>query len=205
MNVKHYLCNLINQGHFWQYTDVNGRGKKPKFYFLPFQWFALFLSIYITIYFLPTGFNETFVGYIIASLSIFVGLFLTLILTVYDKFQKIDFSLAKFNDIDQIELVRIKNFFKQFTSLTTYSILLSISCILLLSFFILFKFSIKEITIDIVTNNSSDYKQLIKIFILLSHRIITLYFLLDFVMITIYAITSIYGFIISEFDKIKLK
>lgn len=205
MNVKYYLCNLINQGHFWQHTDVNGNGQRPKFYFLPFQWLMIILSVFITLYYLPKGFNDTFVGYIIASLSIFVGLFLTLILTVYDKFQKIDFSLARYKENDQIELIRLKNFFKQFTSLTTYSILLSIISILLLSFFILFKFSTKEITINIAINSTNDLKQLVKILILLFHRITTLYFLLDFVIITIYAITSIYSFIISEFDKIKLK
>jgi hypothetical protein len=205
MNVKHYLIELIKQGHFWQYTDVNGHGKRPKMYFMNWQWVLIVLVVPLAIFILPNGFNETFVGYIIAALSIFVGLFLTLILTVFDKFQKIDFESAKYSDKKGEEQIRIKNFFKQFSSLTAYSILLSILTVILLSTFLLIESTNNKINIDTIINHFNNTKFIIKVLALLLYRIVTLYFLFDFIIITVYAITSIHSFIILEYNKVKIK
>lgn len=204
MNVSIFLFDLIKQGHFWQYMDINGNGKKPKLFFIPAQIFAILIAILIPLFLLPKGFKMEFVGYIIASLSIFAGLFLSLIITVYDKFRNLDFSLAKDSEKEKVLLIKTKNFFKQFTSLTSYSILILLICIILLCLSLLFDFSNKYVDYKLLLDSSFNII-LLKRLALLIHRVLILYLLFNFVIISIFAISSIHNFIISEYDKINIK
>ena len=132
-SIKYYLYRLILDGHKWQYIDINGKGSKPNLYFSSIQFIFIIISITSSVFLIKNGFNKDFIGYIIASLSIFTGLFLSLILTVFDKFQKFKFDVSNITEKEKIIIIQRKNFFKQFTAITSYSILLSIICIFLLS------------------------------------------------------------------------
>ena len=122
MKTKFYILSLIKEGHRWQYTNLKGEEIKPRVYFSPAQWIIIFISV-LLVYNLPNGLNNEFINFTITAFSIFIGLFLALIISIYDKFQKVDFSL-KYNEIEKINLIETKNFFKQFTSLTSYTILI---------------------------------------------------------------------------------
>jgi hypothetical protein len=206
MNVKDYLISLIREAHKWQYTDINGHGNAPTLYFLPIQWILLLLSIMLTFFVMQKGISRDFAGYSITALSIFVGLFLSLILMVFDKFHSIDFS--KISGNAQVYAIRTKNFFKQFTALTSYSILLALLSLLLLGAS-MFGESMTISILEIPNLISGTWHQIvlkiIRVIGVCIYRICTIYFLLNFLYITVYALTSMYDYIKSEYDKVKIK
>ena len=208
-SVRYYLFKLISDGHKWQHTDINGLCENPKFYFSGLQWLIIVIS-FISSFLLAIGFNKDFIGYIIASLSIFIGLFLTLILTVFDRFQNINFSTPNLSENEQIKLIQKKNFFKQFTALTSYSILISLLSIILLSLSLLsnfFNVNISQFSlVSDIESVSIEYTcNFLIISIVLIYRIVVIYFLLDFLIIVLFALTSIYNYISLEYDKVKIK
>lgn len=207
-SVKYYLGRLISDGHKWQNIDINGVEAKPKFYFSQIQ-FIFILLAFGSLFLLKNGFNKDFIGYIIASLSIFVGLFLTLILTVFDKFQKIDFDKPNLSEKEKTFLIQRKNFFKQFTALTSYSILLSITCIFLLSMSLLTESLNRDVfEFDIIDSiKNIDFKSILLggyVCTIIIYRLLIVYFFLDFFLMVLYGLTSIYNYIALEFDKKKI-
>jgi hypothetical protein len=208
-SVKYYLSKLISDGHKWQYTDINGKVEKPRYYFSSIQWIIIIVSL-ISSYFLPKGFNNNFIGYIIASLSIFIGLFLTLILTIFDKFQKINFSKKEISEIERVSLIQTKNFFKQFTALTSYSILISLCCIGLLSLSLLSEFfntnpAEYRFIYDISEIAWSNILTFIYILSILFYRLLVFYFLFDFILILVFSLSSIYNYISLEYERKKIQ
>ncbi len=204
MKIKVFISFLIKEGHHWQYTNILGKEKKPKFFFNIAQWGIIVIS-FLFVYSLPKGLNNEFIDYTITAFSIFVGLFLALILSVYDKFQRIDFTI-KYNEIEKIDLVKVKNFFKQFTAITTYCILLSVLSIILLMLMTLYDFFDLDISQYSWTSISKD--SLIcffKLFFLCFIRGVTCYFILDFILLSLYAISSMFRFINKEYDRVKIK
>lgn len=213
MNYKDNIRGLIADAHFYQYTGIsdtlnNIKNEKPKLYYTKIQWCFIVISI-LANYKLPKGFSIEFSGYVVSGMSLFVGLFFTFILTIYDKFQKIDFKqFSKAENEEKNKLgIRLKNYFKQITILSLYAILLSIICIILLSITLLFGDKV-NLNIEIITFVTSPEKQTVLSFVwiplLLVYRSTILYFLFDFVLITIFLVSSFYDFIISEYNKIKL-
>lgn len=204
MKINAFISFLIKEGHYWQYTDFLGKEKKPKFFFNIAQWSIIVIS-FLFVYSLPKGLNNEFIDYTITAFSIFVGLFLTLILSVYDKFQRIDFTI-KYNEIEKIELIKVKNFFKQFTAITTYCILISVLSIILLMLITLYDFFDIDISQYSWTSISKD--SLIcffKLFLLCFVRGVVCYFILDFMLLSLYAVSSMFRFINKEYDKVKIK
>lgn len=213
-SAKYYLSRLIKAGHQWQYTDVNGIESKPKLYFTRIQWFIISATLIIS-YFMENGFSDDFVGYIISALSIFVGLFLTLIISVFDKFQKLNLKELKDKENKgeivisakiKTSLIQRKNYFKQFSSLTSYSIIISIFCIFLLSISLLtdfFKLNLTEFVFaeKITTKSIILFFKLSAVYV---YRLVILYLLTNFLLIVIYAVTSIYNLFIMELDEVKL-
>lgn len=208
------LKDLIKDAHKYQYADIADteeqiEEKKPKAYFTKTQWIILVLAVAANIVF-REGYNTDFCGYVISGLSLFVGIFFTFIIALYDKFNDIDFSQFHITvSEDKCNIgIRLKNYFKKTTILSLYLILLSIICILLLSCTLLFdsffnqNINPLEIFDPFQVNSICCFVQAIAIFI---YRSIVFYFLIDFVLITIYLISAIYDYIISEYNKVKLK
>lgn len=207
-SLRYNLNQLITSGHKWQYTDINNYERKPRLYFTKIQYLAIFSSV-IGVICLPKGFDKDFIGYTIASLSIFVGLFLSLILLVFDKFVALISENKERTRNLEIKLIQHKNFSKQFTSLTAYSIIISILCIFLLSLSLLYNiFNLDFQKIKFIESISDINYSSIKLFVLCSllstYRIVVFYFLIDFFIITLYAISSIFNFIMVKYDEIKI-
>ena len=178
-----YIAGIIKDAHYWQkhsLVDFLETQPKEKKYFTHLKRISLLIAILLTVL-LSAGPNKDFAGYAIASLSIFIGLNINLIIMMFDKFNSIKTIKEK------ISIVKKREFFKQFTSLTAYSILLSIFLIVLLSFCFLDKYtehvsiiekvkyvlSIKITYLDFSFNIL--IKSILETFILLS-RAITQYF-----------------------------
>lgn len=207
-NVKNYFFNLIREAHKWQYTNTNGIGKKPKFYFSNVQVVLIIIAIVFSSRIMK--FNNDFTGYIMATLSVFVGLFTNLIITMFDKFSNIDYKTEQLSKEEKYQLVKQKNFFIQFITLTTYSIIISLICIILVSFSLISEFCDKNLLeFEFIFN----YEEALKVkpillflenSIIFIYRIITIYFLLDFILILIYAISNLYNYISVEVNKKKI-
>ncbi len=84
----YYLFRLIKDGHEWQYKNLNGKEKKPKFFFSFLQIIALCVSFIFCLY-KPTGLTSDATNHILTCLSIMVALFLSLIIVIFDKSKQI--------------------------------------------------------------------------------------------------------------------
>ena len=213
MNIKINIKDLISDAYYYQYADISDTKedivkKKPRLYFTKIQFVFIAISI-LLLFLLPKGFSSDFAGYVISGLSLFVGLFFTYVLTLLDKINAVDFSkYHKAVNADKYPIgVRLKNYFKKITVLSHYAILLSIVCILLLSATLLFEQHI-TMNIDICslfcTIRCCYISDIIVNTLILFYRLIITYFLLDFLLITIYLVASSYDYIFSELNKIKL-
>lgn len=211
MNIKYYLTKIIKDGHFWQRTDVLGEVVRQKFFFTAPQLVILIIAVIIHLYF-RASLNEAFVGYAINALAIFVGLFLTLNLSVFDKykilFDGIEIKIKTMNQAQKVGLIKRKNFFKQFTSLVNYAILISVMLIALLSL----RLSLASL------NNSIAYYQFVgfsalngtnvlcffKLVAISIYNIGVLYFLCDVLLMILYALGSIHNFLMAEYETFKI-
>ena len=164
------------------------------------QWGIIFIASACAL-FLQNGFNKDFISYTLTTLSIFVGLFLSLILTVFDKFKEIKVERPSHEDLRYIKTRR--NFFKQFTALTSYAIILSLLCIVLLGIISLTNpiFSDSILNYPIAAPTMENILRFLKIFCLTVYNSIVMYFLLDFLMLVLYAVTSIHSYLKIEFER----
>lgn len=196
-----YLKTLVQDGHKWQYTYLNGKDQKPKLYFTTVQWGILFVAVVCTP-FLEKGFNKDFVSYTLTALSIFVGLFLTLILTAFDKFKQLA-PPERPTAEDKRYLKTRKNFFKQFIALTAYAIVISLLCIVLLGIIALTetKFSDSILRYSFAPPTIETVWLFCKVGFKTFYNIVMTYFLLDFLVLVLYAVSSIHTFMRIEFDR----
>ena len=209
MNIRFHLRDLLKEAHKYQYAGISDKpeqieSKKPRLYFTPTQCGLILLAAILAT--LSNGFSENFAGYIVAGLSLFAGLFFSFILMLFDRFQKIDFEPYKLENNARMTPigVRLKNYYKKATTLSFYIILLALLCIVLLSLSLLdisvFDFiSVREDSMILML------LQTIKKGSALLYRGVTMYFLLDFLWITLYLTATFHNYIFSEYEKVKLK
>ncbi|TWI17205.1 hypothetical protein IQ31_03941 [Sphingobacterium siyangense] len=203
-SVKKILFPLIKGGQQWQGIDINGHEIKPKFYFSNVQWVLILISI-LTLLKLKTGLSKEMIGYVISAFAISVSLFMSLLISIFDKFENTDLSTKGKTEDDLIRLVQKKNFFKRFISVTSYLVVLSIFIILICSLNYIFNltdnidshqftFNFEKIDISLTLKNS----------LIVCYRIILNYFLLNYLLLTLFVASSAYEYYISEIDKHKI-
>ena len=122
-SVKRILFPLIRGGQEWQNININGEDEKPKFYLSDVQWFLLIVSILVILR-LTSGISKDLIGYIMSAFSISVSLFMSLLVSIFDKFENADLSISGKNEEDIVRLKQKKNFFKRFISITSYLVIL---------------------------------------------------------------------------------
>ena len=188
-SVKQLLLPLIKGGQKWQSIDINGKYIKPKYYFNNTQWGIIIICVIVQFIF-----------------SISVSLFLSLLVSIFDKFENTNFSLQNITEKDAIRLIQKKNYFKRFISIISYLIVLSIFLIILCcpTYFI-------NMNYDILYNNFTlDIKEIhiwitIKSIIIIIYRIVLYYFILMYLLLTLFITGSAYEYYISEIDSKKLR
>lgn len=181
------------EGQKWQYQNATCTNKRPKLYFTTLQWIAILLAVIfvLTNY---TGLNTNIIDFLLSSLSIMTGLFLALIVVVYDKFKELDFNVEE--DEDKINKVKSWNYLRQFNALTSYSIFIALIVISILIGSLLYGYQINISDIQFARSfNSIDINLTIKIAFIIIVRFCMVYFLLDFFILTIYAVSSLFQFI----------
>ena len=192
----YYLFRLIRDGHEWQYKNLNGRGERPRFYFSFLQFIAILISILFVIK-EPYGLSSNATDYILGCLSIMVALFLSLILVVFDKSKRF---------VTEEESPETKlhswNFIYQFNALTSYAILLSVLVIVLIIIGLIFNIECDLSAYSFLPCSQWDIETITifgKCTAIILWRISIVYFLIDFFIICLYAVCSIYQYIRLDF------
>lgn len=172
------------------------------------QWLLIAIAA-VCIMLCPKGIDANFAGYIISGLSLFAGILFTLAVSLFDKFNSVDFT--QYHQSVNADLypfgARLKNYFKKSIVMTLYTAILAIGCILMLS--LVFMFDGLQQNVDVITICKSwcqyDWCYLMKASLIVLFRLILFYMLLNFIYITKQMITSFYDYMVSEINKIKLK
>jgi hypothetical protein len=201
-SVKILLAPLIKKGHDWQHTSINGDVKKPFLWFSDAQIFLILISAGI-LFKLDKGISEEIIGYVMAAFSISVSLFMSLLVSIFDKFENTKFETESKTAEEITRLIQKKNFFKRFISITSYLVLLSILVIVLCSLTYMFNLPVRSIT---PSNFTLDWAKVDLILTLKSSFIIVFrvtlnYFLLNYLFLTLFITGSAYEYYMSEMDR----
>lgn len=206
-NFRIFIGDVIREGNRLQKHDINGKPLTSK-RFTDTQTISMLISL-ASIFILNKGFSENFAGFTISFLGIFVGLFSSIVITMYDKRHSIIGDYNSKTIDQQTQTIRIKNYLVQFTGLTAYSILIAIVLIILLSFVLLHDVTkVNLYNYTFVNLKEIDWKSIgyfIKNAIVITYRYYTTYLLLNFFFITLFSTTSFFSFLSSEYKEIKLK
>ena len=204
-SVKQLIRPLIKSGHEWQFISINGKVTKPKFYFSNIQWIILIISS-LLLFKLNRGISKDIIGYVMAAFSISVSLFMSLLVSIFDKFENTQFETSEKTDEEIKRLIQKKNFFKRFISITSYLVILSIFIIILCSLTYTFNLSNRDLHIQTFTLDFSliDISLTIKNSLLIIYRIALNYFLLNYLFLTFFITGSAYEYYMSELDRRKI-
>jgi hypothetical protein len=205
-SVKQLIGPLIRGGHAWQHITINGEEKRPLFLFSNTQWFLLLLSSLILLR-LPKGISEEIIGYVMGAFSISVSLFMSLLISIFDKFENTKFEKEERTEDEIIRLKQKKNFFKRFISITSYLVILSIMVIILCSFTYLFNLSVRPVLPEtlVFEFNKINWIFTFKNAALIIYRITLNYFLLNYLILTLFITGSAYDFYMSEMDRRRIE
>lgn len=193
-NFLYYILNLITEGHKWQYQNATCTNKRPKLYFTTLQFVAISLA-FIFVVISPTGITLEIVDSLLSFLSILIGFFLALVVFIYDKYMTISNNKAK-TDTEKISDCKNQNYLLQFNALTSYAIFISMVVIAILMGKLLFGHEMNLTDYSIASSwKNIDLLLTIKLCFVVSLRFLLVYFLLDFFIISLYALSSLFQFI----------
>ncbi len=201
-NLLYYVINLIDEGHKWQYQNATNSNKAPLLYFTPLQFIAILLSFFFVIS-APSGISHNTIDTLLSSLSIMTGFFLALVVFIYDKYMMLNHDAQ--TDNEKIDECKNQNYLLQFNALTSYAIFISLIVTSILIGILLFG---SEINLSNYTFVSSwleiDFKLTIKLSIVVIIRVLLIYFLLDFFILSLYSVCSLFQFLNINMKKEKL-
>jgi hypothetical protein len=206
LDLFHYTKEVVLKGWEWQYKDVNGNGKQPKLFFSSFQKLAIVLSIGFIFYSKDkTAFDDNFINYLITSFSIFIGLFITILVMFFDKHSIL--KKPTNNENEQVIYNQSRNFFCQFTYLTSYNIFIAVLLVSLLVLPLLFKGFNVPIS-KLFQHFCSEFNKkephildALKLLIYALHKSLVIYFILDFLSLTVFSISSFTKHSITNFER----
>lgn len=212
-NFDQNFFDLLKDAHAWEYSQINDNKerqaeRKPKLYFTLAQWLLIALAA-VCVVLCPKGIDANFAGYIISGLSLFAGILFSLAVSLFDKFNNVNFTQYKESvNADLYPFgARLKNYFKKTIILTLYTAILAIGCILMLALIYMFDGLQESIDIVSIVKNwcQYDWRFILKVGFISVFRLVLFYMLLNFMYITKQMITSFYDYMVSEINKIKLK
>jgi hypothetical protein len=154
MRVIEKISLIINESYRWRNRELIINPSKGEKEPEKLNFFRLFKRNIISIlicssltYFFQNIINSNLAGYLISALSIFVGLFTTVLILFFDKYlthkTNVDAS-GKDNEIILTERLKVKNFSTRFIFITLETILIAIVLIALLSSPLIFDDFFKE-------------------------------------------------------------
>lgn len=204
-SVKKLIRPLVTGGQHWQNVSLSGEVSKPRYFFSDIQWFIILLSIVVLLK-LTNGISKDIVGYVISAFAISVSLFMSLLVSIFDKFENTEFGRVQKTEEEYVRLVQKKNFFKRFISITSYLVVLSIIIILLCSLTYLFNLADRNVSPSTFTISFKEINWFLtlKNSLLLLYRVCLNYLLLNYLLLTFFVAGSAYEYYISEIDRRKI-
>lgn len=195
MKVKHllyYIANLVIEGHKWQYKNALGEGKPFKGYFSKVQYFFLLLGVIFSIE-NKEGLSVTTTDLLLSTLGILIGLFLALVVIVYDKFKNQTFDTSDINK--KIKSTKLWNILCQYNALISYAILIGLFLVLMLigNLFWGKNLNINDFYCVRWPNiHKTDVPVTIYATLTFIARVSIVYFILDFIYISIFAVVVLF-------------
>lgn len=202
-NFLYYLLVLIRDGHKWQLTDINGQQERRWLYFSILQFIALGISALYVIH-KKVGIDHDTIDYLLSSMSIMAGMFLALVVLVQERSEKTNYEAD--NQNEQSKKLKLWRFNRQFVTLTSYAVLISLLEVSILMGILFFG---QGINLDhyeflpIAKWNSTSVLLALKLFFVIVVRICVVYFLFNFILLSVYAVTCIYQSIVISMDDSK--
>lgn len=204
-NVSNILKHLIINGNKWQFINLDGSESKPKYYLSDIQWAILVISLLLN-FLLTGGYPSEFMGYVLSAFAISVSLFMSLLVSIFDKFENTDFSKKQKSEAEIIRLYLKKNFFKKFISITSLLIVLSIAIILMcgLSYFINLSHVVSPTSFSLNLREIDLFLTIKSIFII-AYRSILNFMLFNYLLLTVFIASSAYEYYISEISQKRIE
>lgn len=202
---KEFVGSVFQEGRKMQKHDINGM-LLTKRRFTQTQKLAAVISAGL-VYLIPKGFSEDFAGYTISFLGIFVGLFTSIVINLYDKGQQLFSESVEPQFNEKVRHVQVLNYIKQFNGLTAYSIVKAILLIVLLMCSLLlsnFQMDLSNLTLA-KQIGFKEAKLGVFVTFMILHRFIVFYLLLTFFTITLFAVSSYFAYLSAEFKKNQIK
>lgn len=203
-----FLSEVLLQANDLQKRDISGRIISTSKY-TDSQILSVGISFFL-LYFLKKGFSDSFAGYIISFLGIFIGLFTTILISLYEKKDTLLTNYSKKTQLEKAKILRVRNYLIQFTALVSYSIIIALIIIVLLSLSLMLPLVSTDVASyhlvssfqAITVHNMVDFGF---VFLMYSYRFLTLYLLCRFFLITLYSVSSYFYFLLTEYKAIKIK
>ncbi len=212
LNISHNIRVLLREGTKWEFTGILSTGdddEKSRKWYPYIKRFILAFPTIIICLFLKQGFNKDFIGYVMAALAIFIGLFTNLIIVLYQRFAllpKEGDPLVKSNK-DALNNTKIKNFIRQFTFVTGKNLLIATIVIVLISLYLLFDsleiFNPLNFTCinSLKDFNKENLENFLKVFFVATTRITIIYLLIDFCLLLLYVLGALFAFLKGEYKQ----
>lgn len=206
LSLNKYLKLLRTEASRFERTDINNNVNDSFNSKYTVKIFFGLLSL-LTVFFLKQGFSNDFVSFVSSVLSILVGLFITALIFSFDKFYE---PSKEEHPSSRIKLweTQAYNYAKKFAYITSYTIVISIFTLVLLSVSALFgeKTRIDFGKLEFCFNCISLHNRLpIKLFVLACflavQRFFVLYFLLKVMYNTLFIVSSMVQYMTTKIDR----
>jgi hypothetical protein len=202
---RHFVCKVLQEGHRLQKVNIAGQvtTKRP---FTQTQIICFFFSMVLFIL-LPRGINDNFAEYAIAFLGIFVGLFTSIIISLYDKGKSLYIGINEKNSEEKAQVDILRNYLVQFTGLTAYSIILALVAVILLLGILLFPERRVNVWSYYLVSSFSEINSItvfnfFKVVGVSLFRIGIFNILLNFFAVTLFSLSSYFSFLHAEYKEL---
>lgn len=209
LKITNYLRVLLKEGRKWEFSDLlDQNSPATDKQIRNYSWIKRSILLTPTILvclFLKKGIDKDAVGYAIAALSIFIGLFSSLIITIYGRFLAIPKLGENATQPQEIEDKKIKNFIRQFTFITGKNLLVSTILIALMLLILVFP---DYMSLDAYSLKFVDSTQLIDFqssllalnaVIAIALRIFIIYLGFAFFLSLLYSLGALFAFLKREY------
>lgn len=202
---KYFVGKILMEGRRLQKVDIAGRMTTRRK--LTQTQVAGIIMAVVLYWILPQGINDNFAEYAIAFLGIFVGLFTSIIISLYDKAEGLYENFDNKTSKEKARIEMVRNYLVQFTGLTAYSIVLALMAVVLLLGILLFPNARVNINdyhwvrswsqVNFYTTGTFVRLAIVSVF-----RVGLLYLLMNFFFVTLFSLSSYFSFLLSEYKKL---
>jgi hypothetical protein len=209
LNIGHYVSVLLKEGTRWEFEKILTSGEKlTNRQIRRLSWckrIVLFIPSCLCFYLLKNGLNENSIGYAISALSIFIGLFASLIITMYGRFLQMPKLDGTEIDAVRVENIKVTNFIKQFTFVTGKNLLIATTIIALMSLVLVFPTNLSNNIFDYTPVHSltkltwHNFLLFFNVILIIIIRGGILYLIFDFFILLLYSLGALFSFLKREY------